>query len=565
MPRRTHRRLAAALLPALALGVTACGPTTPPSGPEPGMVAGAQAVGTTAYGVPAGAVFVSPLGRDGATGAESDPHRTLRGAVSAAPLGATLVLRGGTYREVVEIPATKRLTLQPYPGEEARMSGSDVVTGWVSDGDDWRRDGWTARFDHTGLNSTLIDAAHPLAGYPDMAFIDGRALRQVGSRSAVVPGTFWVDEYASRLFIGDDPTDRVVEGTVRPEGLNVKASGTVIRGLGFEHYGTHISRHGAVKASGSDVVFENNEFNDNAAAGLSVTGPGIVIRRNTFKANGQVGLHADTATRVLFESNWVTDNNVERFYPAAAAGGVKLTETTDAVMRANIVDDNWGHGLWFDLSSDRATIVGNITRRNALAAGIFFEYSTGAIIAGNVSTDNEAGIQAGESSQVQVWNNTVVNNIYSFKAYDGWREPVPVGITLRNNVFSARGLSTRPVLINEDAAAVRSWTDMAWTSDHNAFYRRSTTTTPYLTVLANWPSGKLVSKTLLGSQQTSGQEMRSISVDNHTSDPYVLNAAVGDYRRPGGSPAQGRGLPLPADIAEVLGVPAGIPVDMGAL
>ena len=78
-----------------------------------------------------------------------------------------------------------------------------------------------------------------------------------------------------------------------------------------------------------------------------------------------------------------------------------------------------------------------------------FEISDDAIIAGNISTDNEAGLQIGESSDVQVWNNTVVNNEYAFSGYQGIRAQ-PVNIQVRNNILGAGPTSTRPVLINFD-------------------------------------------------------------------------------------------------------------------
>ncbi|MDQ3641840.1 MAG: DUF1565 domain-containing protein, partial [Actinomycetota bacterium] len=153
---------------------------------------GALAVGTTAYAVPTGAKFVSPSGSDANPGTESAPWRTLTHAVKTASSGSTIVMRAGTYREGVQFYA-KTLTIQSYPKETVWMSGSDVVTGWVSDGSAWRKDGWTATFDRTDYTGVMVDPAYPLAAWPDMAFIDGAARRQVASRAEVVPGTFFVD------------------------------------------------------------------------------------------------------------------------------------------------------------------------------------------------------------------------------------------------------------------------------------------------------------------------------------------------------------------------------------
>ena len=44
-----------------------------------------------------------------------------------------------------------------------------------------------------------------MAAYPDQVWIDGVAQRQVGSRDAVVAGTFFVDTAAHRLYLGTNP------------------------------------------------------------------------------------------------------------------------------------------------------------------------------------------------------------------------------------------------------------------------------------------------------------------------------------------------------------------------
>jgi hypothetical protein len=525
------------------------------------VVAGAQPLGSTTYPIPAGARFVSPSGSDAASGLLATPWRTLTHAVVAAPSGTTIVLRAGTYREMVETRVDKRFTFQPYPNEAAWMSGSRPVTGWVSDGNAWRKDGWTVRFSRSWVDPNMIDPLFPMAAYPDMAFIDGTPLRQVGQRAAVVAGTFFVDEASSELWVGSDPTGHVVEATVIAEGLHVNAPDTVIRGLGFKHFGNPLFRLGAVKAVGARTVVEQNVIVDNATAGLSVIGPDAVVRRNTLTRNGQLGVHGHVATRMLLESNVVSGNNSERFVTWQAAGGVKVTNSTGVVMRGNVADDNRGHGLWYDVGSHDATVIHNVTRRNA-SAGIFFEMSNSAMIAGNVSTDNVAGIQAGESSDVDVWNNVMIDNTYGFKAYKGPRVAAPTRFTIRNNVISTRQPSGLPQLDNDDVTGTMTWSQMEWTSDHNAFYRRSSVTNEFFELLANGP-GRLHYKDRQSIATATGLERNSLSTDNVAVDPYVTDAASCRYGLPAGSAARGRGLPLPPNVATALGLPVGGSVNIG--
>jgi nitrous oxidase accessory protein NosD len=526
-----------------------------------GVTAGAERLGSTTYPIPAGARFVSPSGSDAAAGLLATPWRTLTHAVLAAPSGTTIVLRAGTYREMVETRVDKRFTFQPYPNEEVWLSGSRPVTGWASDGNAWRKDDWTVRFSRAGVDPSMIDPLVPFAGYPDMAFIDGTPLRQVGRRASVVAGTFFVDEVDSKLWVGSDPTGHVVEASVIAEGLHVKAPDTVVRGLGFKHFANPMGRLGAVKAGGARTVIEQNVIVDNATAGLSVIGPDVVVRRNTVTRNGQLGVHGNHATGMQLESNVISGNNAERFITWSAAGGVKVTESTGVLMRGNVADDNWGHGLWYDSSSHDATVVHNVTRRNA-AAGIFFEMSNRALIAGNVSTNNEAGIQAGESGDVDLWNNVMIDNDYGFKAYKGYRVVAPTRFTIRNNVISVRQATGLPLLDNDDVTGTLTWSQMGWTSDHNAFYRRSSVAIEFFELLANGP-GRLHYKDRQSIAAATGLESNSLSTDNVAVNPYVADAATCNYGLPAGSPALGRGLPLPPNVAAALGRPVGESVNIG--
>ncbi|MDQ3146469.1 MAG: right-handed parallel beta-helix repeat-containing protein, partial [Actinomycetota bacterium] len=304
-------------------------------------------------------------------------------------------------------------------------------------------------------------------------------------------------------------------------------------------------------------------FSYNAAAGLSLRGNDVRAVSNTADHNGQIGIHAETANRLLLQSNLVAVNNLERFYPGAAAGGMKLNTSVDAVVRSNLAEANYGHGLWLDVQSDNGTLVRNVARRNQ-DAGIHFEFSDRALLAGNVSYDNAAGLLVSEASDVQLWNNTVWGNIISLAGYDGTRAPRPTNIVVRNNVLSADARSTRPMLLVEDVNKVRSWSDMRFSSNFNAYYRPSTVTTEYVSVLADYPSAKVYAKTLGQLQSQIGQERNGLIVEGARANPFVTNPTTGDFRLPDGSPAAGRGAPLPAAVAAALGVSAGVPVDIGA-
>jgi len=569
--RHRARVLLTALLAPLAGLVVACQPTPPvePPPPVPPVSVdpagyGAAPLGSTAYPVPAVARWVATDGDDAGPGTEAQPWRTLTHAVAAAPAGSTVLLRGGTYRETVEVPATKRLTIQSAAGEAVWLSGSDPVDGWVGADGAWVRLGFVSPFGPGTLNPTLVTPSAPMAGDPDMVFVDGQPLRQVGARAGVTAGTFFVDDLAGALVIGEDPTGHVGEVATRSEALTVKSAGSVVRGIGFRHYATHISRLGAVKAGAAGITFENDVFVDNAAAGLSVMAPDVRVVDSTAAGNGQLGIHGHGAHRLLVQGSLLRGNNRERFAAIAASGGIKVTGSDGIVLRRNLAEDNLAHGLWMDLGSDGATVVRNVARRNS-AAGIIIEMSTNEVVASNVSVDNQVGVIISETSGASVWNNVLLGGERSIYVVDGWREPLPVDISIRNNVIAPAPSGARPPLIVDDVNLRRSGTDMRVTSDRNAYYRRSTTAAPYLAAWAHYPEAKLVMKSLADVRSRTGQERSSWITDNAASNPYVADAAAGRYGLPATSPLGAAGTPLSASVASALGLPTGAAAPVGVL
>ncbi len=84
----------------------------------------------TNYPIPPGALFASPQGNAKAPGLDRSAPTTLSHAVATAPVGGTIVLRGGDYRGVANLKIERKMTLQPAPGETAWIKGSVVVAGF---------------------------------------------------------------------------------------------------------------------------------------------------------------------------------------------------------------------------------------------------------------------------------------------------------------------------------------------------------------------------------------------------------------------------------------------------
>jgi len=136
---------------------------------------------------------------------------------------------------------------------------------------------------------------------------------------------------------------------------------------------------------------------------------------------------------------------------------------------------------------------------------------------------------------------------------------------VRNNIVSTSVASSRPVVIVDDVNHLRSGATMRVTLDRNAYYRKSTSYTPYLMAWGNYPSGKLVLRNLADVQSRAGQDRTSKILDNATTDPNVDDPEAGRYGLPAGSTLDTAGLPLPTAVASAVGVPPGVPVPVGIL
>ncbi|UKS26974.1 RICIN domain-containing protein [Paenibacillus sp. HWE-109] len=92
-----------------------------------GMPMATQAAGNTYY--------VATTGSDSNSGTISSPFKTIAKAASVMVAGDTCMIRGGTYREVIQPTksgtAGNPITYKAYAGETVTVSAADKVTGWT--------------------------------------------------------------------------------------------------------------------------------------------------------------------------------------------------------------------------------------------------------------------------------------------------------------------------------------------------------------------------------------------------------------------------------------------------
>lgn len=553
---------------------------------RPRVLAGARDETVQGLVVPDDSRFVAPDGDDGATGSASAPWRTLGHAVEAAPDGASLVLRAGVYRESVEL-TRPGLTLMAFPGESVWMDGSDPVEQPVRrERDAWVIEHWDGHEpERLDPGSHLLRDDRPEAGWPDLVFVDGRPLREVADRADLGPGTFWVEVDARRLWLGEDPGSAVIDASQRGWGLYLHgADRTTLAGIGFRRFATPARLIAPLRVHADDVVVHDVRVEDNAYAGVSVMGSDNLLQQVTARRNGQLGVQARHADRLVLRRSLLVGNNIEGFDASQQAGGAKITASREVSITDAVAADNLGTGIWLDQSVVGATVARNVVARNA-GSGVELELSSEIVVAGNlVATNDRNGLYVLESSEVLAAHNHVVGNLgrgvwivegsrssddASSQDHDE-RHPPPEslsfdveGVRILDNVIGdLPGHNAKALLGVEDAAGARSADAMGLEVDHNAYWRAAGA--PIFSTWADHPSGVVVSGDLAQHRAATRADLHSRQ-STHATNPWVQGD--GDAPRPA---AGGPQIPTASDTGEVIddlleltdSSPVGVPVDL---
>ncbi|SDS13370.1 Protein of unknown function [Friedmanniella luteola] len=400
-------------------------PTIAPPPAPPAKLAtkhGADPVGSAQYPVPTNALFVSAAaGNDANAGTQDKPFKTLNKALTKNWSGQTIVLRAGTYHESVLVAPGHAATIQPYPGEKVWFDGTRAVTGFTRSTTGYVAGGWTTELDSsptytkgepdgTATGWQWIDPQYPMAAHPDMVWVGDVEQTQVGSRDALVPGTFFVDGATDQLYLGADPGTEEVRASDLQVAFSLRAPGTVLRGFGVQRYADSVWQQGVISSYWERMTLDNMTVLDSATGGVGFFKPGSVIKNTTIDGSGQIALHANQADNLVLENLSVTDSNDERFNPAPSSGGIKITQTRGVKLRGSELLRTYGSQFWTDQSTYDITVAGNEILDGS-RYGVVLEISSTATVADNIIAGNAFdGVLVANTDKVHIWNNTLVGN-----------------------------------------------------------------------------------------------------------------------------------------------------------
>lgn len=586
----------------------------------PDQLAGSAPVGTTTYAVPAtNVLFVDPVnGVDTNSGSITGPLKTCANAFTKVAIGGTIVLRGGTYHEgVIYVDSTNNgyggiqlrtanVTVQSYPNEAVWFDGSVVVSGWVIDGSMWRHDGWTVKLDRSPTftfgvpDSTtpgwnFVSPLYPTAAWPEQLFMDGLGKTQVASKAAVVPGTFFIDQSAGSVYVGDNPNTHEVRITDLQVTICAIATGCIFRGLGFRRFAPSQPHIGSVKLFRDNCLIENCVFEDISSIALSFqTGSNMKGKNLSLTRVGCIGIHANNADNLELYRCRMTYCNNRFFNYAPASGGAKITRQRGFTMHECVSNDNYCKGLWTDESVSNITVYNNDFLRNE-QRGVSFELSGITYFCNNlIVSAGYNGLDFLTSDELHAWNNTIVSfgsispdrfgvsrgDARGFDAIQDNRGPmnsssvgldtrytiaqqqavgmdwVMTNVEIKNTIISKMGVVGQLIIgiedYNKNSGTARDKSAYGVDWDGNFYNRIDSSHPTWLSILPNAGSANVTVYFDINGLKAAG-------FDPHSTEVTGLDALNGDYtiKSPYKATADANARPLPSNIAALVGQPVG--------
>lgn len=416
---------------------------------------------------------------DDGPGTAGQPWKTLTAAARRVSPGDTVVIRGGVYRERVEVKASgtaeQPIRFVAATGEHVIVTGADLVTGWERVGTEAiYRSPWPHRF--ITWNPTMThpnDEYHRVIGRCEQVMVGGYLVRQVLSTNQLAPGTFFVDVAQQALHVWDlasrDLRKIPVEASVRQELFRVEGDFVQLQGLRFR-YAANMAQHGAVVLAGAHDVMEDCVIESMNSSGATFQGSNVIVRRCVFRDNGQLGFGASRAHALLLTECVVENNNTKGFDRGWEAGGNKLVLCREAVLERSQFVRNRGNGIWFDIGNTNCTVRNCLITENE-DAGIFYEISYSLHAHDNVIVGNgfaatpgawgaQAGISLSSSPGCVIERNVLAANREGFNFREQLRRTPTIEDRVERPVWNHDQWIRQNIIVYNRDAQVWGWFDV---------------------------------------------------------------------------------------------------------
>ena len=551
--------------------------------------------------------YVAPDGKPDSPGTTLEQPTTLESAIDRVVTGDAIVMRGGGYR-TGGLVLNQGITIQPYVDERPVLKGTQIAIKWEALRNNLWRTQWTKLFPASPLGWWRRDREGmrtPLHRFNnDMVFVDGEFLKSAGWEGELDAHSYYIDYNSGYVYIGTDPTNKLVEITAFDSALVRTSSlvhgkttdhkGPIIRGITFTQYA-----YRALEVEGKKHFTANDEptdepvgLSDPSTFGKETTGTllenvtitycsrvagyfrgdGLIIRNSLISDTGTEGIYVIGSSDVLLEKNIIRRNNIEQltgYYPAA----VKIfNQTRRVTFRDNlIIEQPYSNGVWYDVGNRDGVIINNWIE--GAIDGFFFEISRGATVAGNVFVRNDKGIRVLNSADVRVHNNTFVDNPASFERNErsatadhfGWHPSTGPDVDQReghvfvNNLMVASDTYRKPLLRFEQPAALcaKLPRPMAKEVNGNVYVRATatgTTASPPLIQMSPVATESCISnlgsldefRKLVSAFEANGRQL------DHTPRSIFKGTDVGRYELQQALPSTLGADTFPADVRKLL-------------
>jgi parallel beta-helix repeat protein len=349
--------------------------------------------------------------------------------VAANPAGTTFVIYPGTYRLQAHIvPKTgdsfigQTVCAPPKTSCPAILSGSTVIGPLAKfNGTNYEVTGQTQQGTVIWFNK-VCETGYLACNLPEDLFFDGVPYQHLYASSLPTIGTgqWWFDYTNHIIYFHDNPAGHTVETSVLDSAFASAANNVTVQYLTIKGFADSIQRAGLEAAPGNvtqssslNWVIKNCELFNNHGAGVRLAF-GTQILNNYIHDNGTMGIGGATASTapsgVTIQGNTITHNNYAHVDPGAGAGGIKIGDTANVVIRGNTITNNEGEGIHFDASSQSPLIDGNTVKDNTSGGGFAYEVSlNSAVVRNNVLWGDGPGLVDGPTAEISATASVGVN------------------------------------------------------------------------------------------------------------------------------------------------------------